>query len=80
MTSALFSSIKLAHLALDNRIVVSPMCQYSADDSSANDWDFVCVSSGGISAEVKIALGPGYQVASAEKCGARSAFRRARSA
>jgi NADPH2 dehydrogenase len=38
MTSALFSPIKLADLELANRIVVSPMCQYSADDGSANDW------------------------------------------
>jgi 2,4-dienoyl-CoA reductase-like NADH-dependent reductase (Old Yellow Enzyme family) len=29
--------------------------------------DFLCVSSGGITAEVKIALGPGYQVPFAEK-------------
>src|ERR1043166_2955428 len=36
--TALFSPIKLADLDLDNRIVVSPMCQYSADDGSANDW------------------------------------------
>jgi 2,4-dienoyl-CoA reductase-like NADH-dependent reductase (Old Yellow Enzyme family) len=38
MTSTLFSPIKLADLELENRIVVSPMCQYSADDGSANDW------------------------------------------
>jgi 2,4-dienoyl-CoA reductase-like NADH-dependent reductase (Old Yellow Enzyme family) len=38
MTSALFSPIKLADLELDNRIVVSPMCQYSSDDGSATDW------------------------------------------
>jgi 2,4-dienoyl-CoA reductase-like NADH-dependent reductase (Old Yellow Enzyme family) len=38
MSSALFSSIKLADLELANRIVVSPMCQYSADDGCANDW------------------------------------------
>jgi len=38
MTSALFSPIKLADVELENRIVVSPMCQYSADDGSANDW------------------------------------------
>jgi 2,4-dienoyl-CoA reductase-like NADH-dependent reductase (Old Yellow Enzyme family) len=38
MTSALFSPIKLRGLALDNRVVVSPMCQYSADDGSATDW------------------------------------------
>ena len=33
--SALFSPIKLAGLELPNRLVVSPMCQYSADDGSA---------------------------------------------
>jgi NADPH2 dehydrogenase len=38
MTSALFSTFRLGPLELANRIVVSPMCQYSADDGSANDW------------------------------------------
>ena len=38
MSSALFSSYRLAGLELANRIVVSPMCQYSADDGCANDW------------------------------------------
>jgi 2,4-dienoyl-CoA reductase-like NADH-dependent reductase (Old Yellow Enzyme family) len=38
MTSALFSPIRLAGLDLANRIVVAPMCQYSADDGCANDW------------------------------------------
>src|SRR2546421_4559138 len=38
MSSILFSPLRLADLALDNRIVVSPMCQYSADDGVANDW------------------------------------------
>jgi NADPH2 dehydrogenase len=38
MTSVLFSPIRLADLDLANRIVVSPMCQYSADDGCANDW------------------------------------------
>ena len=40
MHSALFSSIKLVDLDLANRIAVSPMCQYSADDGCANDWHF----------------------------------------
>jgi NADPH2 dehydrogenase len=40
MTSALFSSLRLAELELANRVVVSPMCQYSADDGVANDWHF----------------------------------------
>ncbi len=38
MTSALFSSITLRNLTLPNRIVVAPMCQYSAVDGSATDW------------------------------------------
>src|SRR5215472_6833994 len=38
MMSALFSPIKLADLTLPNRIVVAPMCQYSADDGVGNDW------------------------------------------
>src|SRR6185437_15955862 len=38
MSSALFSPIKLAGLELSNRLVVSPMCQYSGDDGCANDW------------------------------------------
>ncbi len=38
MSSALFSPLSLAGLELANRIVVSPMCQYSADDGCANDW------------------------------------------
>jgi NADPH2 dehydrogenase len=38
MTSALFSPLRLADLDLANRIVVSPMCQYSANDGVASDW------------------------------------------
>jgi NADPH2 dehydrogenase len=38
MTSALFTPIRLAALELANRIVVSPMCQYSANDGCAADW------------------------------------------
>jgi len=38
MTSALFTPLRLAELNLANRIVVSPMCQYSADDGVASDW------------------------------------------
>lgn len=38
MGSKLFSPIDLRDLALANRIVVSPMCQYSASEGSATDW------------------------------------------
>jgi len=37
-TSTLFSDITLRGVRLDNRIVVSPMCQYSAADGDAQDW------------------------------------------
>ena len=36
--SALFSPIQLRSLALANRIMVAPMCQYSAVNGEANDW------------------------------------------
>ena len=39
--STLFSPIRLAGLELANRIAVSPMCQYSADDGCANEWHLV---------------------------------------
>jgi 2,4-dienoyl-CoA reductase-like NADH-dependent reductase (Old Yellow Enzyme family) len=39
--SALFSPITLRDLVLPNRIVVSPMCQYSAQEGSATDWHMI---------------------------------------
>jgi 2,4-dienoyl-CoA reductase-like NADH-dependent reductase (Old Yellow Enzyme family) len=36
--SQLFSPIALGQLALPNRIVIAPMCQYSAVDGAATDW------------------------------------------
>ncbi|HTH17733.1 MAG TPA: NADH:flavin oxidoreductase/NADH oxidase [Magnetospirillum sp.] len=36
--SKLFSPITLAGLTLPNRVVVAPMCQYSATDGKAGDW------------------------------------------
>ena len=38
MTSPLFTPITFRDLTLPNRIMVSPMCQYSARDGSATDW------------------------------------------
>ncbi|WFU40842.1 NADH:flavin oxidoreductase/NADH oxidase [Bradyrhizobium sp. CB82] len=43
--SALFSPIKLRGLALKNRVMVSPMCQYSAEDGVATDWHFTHINS-----------------------------------
>ena len=39
--SSLFSPITLRGLTLPNRIMVAPMCQYSAVNGEANDWHFV---------------------------------------
>jgi 2,4-dienoyl-CoA reductase-like NADH-dependent reductase (Old Yellow Enzyme family) len=36
--SALFTPIRLAEAELANRVVISPMCQYSARDGCAGDW------------------------------------------
>ncbi|WP_420994175.1 NADH:flavin oxidoreductase/NADH oxidase [Cupriavidus sp. 30B13] len=36
--SSLFSPLTIRDLTLPNRIVVSPMCQYIAEDGLANDW------------------------------------------
>ena len=38
MPSALFTPFEMRGLKLPNRIVVSPMCQYSSEHGSANDW------------------------------------------
>ena len=37
----LFTPIALRGVTLKNRIVISPMCQYSATDGQANDWHLV---------------------------------------
>ena len=42
--SALFAPITLRSLTLPNRIVVAPMCQYSAENGEANDWHFAHIN------------------------------------
>ncbi|MGB2399542.1 MAG: oxidoreductase, partial [Candidatus Puniceispirillaceae bacterium] len=37
MSAKLFSEISVGGLTLRNRIIVAPMCQYSAADGVAND-------------------------------------------
>ena len=39
--SALFQPLKIRETNIKNRIVVSPMCQYSATNGFPNDWHFV---------------------------------------
>lgn len=43
--SHLFEPLTLRGLTLQNRIAVSPMCQYSSNDGFANDWHFVHLAS-----------------------------------
>jgi 2,4-dienoyl-CoA reductase-like NADH-dependent reductase (Old Yellow Enzyme family) len=41
----LFSPLKIKNITLKNRIIVSPMCQYSSEDGFANDWHLVHLGS-----------------------------------
>src|SRR5258708_27419020 len=42
---ALFRPLQLRSVTLSNRIMVAPMCQYSAEDGLANDWHLVHLGS-----------------------------------
>ena len=39
--SALFTPLEVGGLRLGNRIVIAPMCQYSAEDGSMSDWHVI---------------------------------------
>jgi len=54
----LFSPFALRGLTVANRIVVSPMCQYSAQDGSATDWHLMHLGQFAVS-------GPGLLIAEA---------------
>jgi 2,4-dienoyl-CoA reductase-like NADH-dependent reductase (Old Yellow Enzyme family) len=41
MSSPLFSLLSLRELSLHNRIVIAPMCQYSAIDGNVTDWHLI---------------------------------------
>jgi 2,4-dienoyl-CoA reductase-like NADH-dependent reductase (Old Yellow Enzyme family) len=45
MAAQLFSPLQIKNTTLKNRIVISPMCQYSATDGFANDWHLVHLGS-----------------------------------
>lgn len=45
MSSKLFSPLQIKSLTFKNRMVISPMCQYSATDGFANDWHLVHLGS-----------------------------------
>jgi anthraniloyl-CoA monooxygenase len=44
-TPPMFTPFRLRELLLENRVVVSPMCMYSADDGTVNDWHLVHLGS-----------------------------------
>ena len=41
MTAALFRPFEIGELRLDNRIVIAPMCQYSAVHGCMTDWHVI---------------------------------------
>lgn len=41
----LFDPLRIGELELENRIIIAPMCQYSADDGSATDWHLIHLGS-----------------------------------
>src|SRR5271157_6443591 len=41
MSSHLFTPLQLGTIELANRIVISPMCQYSAEDGRAGTWHLI---------------------------------------
>jgi len=45
MASEIFSELPIKSLILKNRIVISPMCQYSSEDGFATDWHLVHLGS-----------------------------------
>ncbi len=45
MSSKLFAPIKLGDLELANRVVVAPMCQYSAENGNMTDWHMLHLGS-----------------------------------
>ena len=68
--SALFSPLTLRSLTLSNRIVISPMCQYSARDGAAMPWHMIhlghlalsgagmlCIEATSVEAEGRITFG-----------------------
>src|SRR5215510_1562944 len=40
-SSRLFTPLRVGGLELRNRIVIAPMCQYSADEGRATDWHVI---------------------------------------
>src|SRR5690606_36239000 len=42
---SMFTPFRMRDMVLPNRVVMSPMCQYSAKDGTINDWHLVHIGS-----------------------------------
>lgn len=54
--SELFKPVSMGPITLDNRIVVAPMCQYSADEGNATDWHIMHLGNLGLSGAATVFL------------------------
>ena len=72
---ALFEPVRVGSLKLSNRIVIAPMCQYSAENGCMNDWHLIhlghlsisgaallTVEATAVLPDGRIPVGPSYQV------------------
>ena len=57
--SVLFSALRVGELELANRIVIAPMCQYSAVDGCMTDWHVIHLGSLALSVEATAVLPEG---------------------
>lgn len=69
--TTLFSPIGLGRLTLANRIVIAPMCEYSADNGKATDWHMIhlghlALSGAGLLITEATAVEPGGRITPAD--------------
>ncbi|MFO7748411.1 MAG: NADH:flavin oxidoreductase/NADH oxidase [Orrella sp.] len=63
--SELFSPVSLGPISADNRIVVAPMCQYSAEEGNATDWHIMHLGNLGLSGAGTVII----EATAVEACG-----------
>ena len=75
--SHLFAPLQLREVRLRNRIVVSPMCQYSSVDGLANDWHLVHLGSRAVGGAALVFTEAAAVVEEGRTVGAGAAVRQA---
>ena len=55
-TAKLFTPLRVGNIELRNRIVIAPMCQYSAVDGCMNDWHLIHLGSLALSAAALLTI------------------------